>query len=382
MRTVAVNDSSSLADAVLAGRPFISQPGFDQAIPKSTLAGTLVDLDQAGTFPVPLPPMSTVPCLQIAVAEFHFIEARILEFEFKHEATTGTLFVKAAIDTHTIAVLEIMGRLLKEGAEFKPEAVSLKLDLTADRARADFVTSSLTAMLGLAEEVHLSIPEIALHVRLRFALSLLECSRMLLRRQTAHRLMVIERATGVEFLLPPYFSGDEITTMLLMYRAITERSFIWPLETYPLHILANEDYFHLITNLPQPTPLTFIREQVSETLLGKVIPFGKMTVTIADGIIENADALNREFARLDGHHVILMIRSLTGQARIELPEAPRLPQPPWDSTIQPLIDLESQLDARLAAGYHALAAATLEGLTEEEKAEVTAGIEMDEFFDE
>jgi hypothetical protein len=42
------------------------------------------------------------------------------------------------------------------------------------------------------------------------------------------------------------------------------------------------------------------------------------------------------------------------------------------------IDLESQLDAHLVERYHSLAAATLDDLTEEEKAAVTARPDLDE----
>jgi hypothetical protein len=61
-----------------------------------------------------------------------------------------------------------------------------------------------------------------------------------------------------------------------------------------------------------------------------------------------------------------------------LQNAPRLREPGWDPSIQALIDLEPQLDARLADRYNALAASTLDDLTEEEKRDVTARPELDE----
>jgi len=75
---------------------------------------------------------------------------------------------------------------------------------------------------------------------------------------------------------------------------------------------------------------------------------------------------------------VALIRSLTNQALFELPEAPRLPLNPWDSRIQSLIDLERELDSRLIERYHALAASTLAGLSEEERARVTRRVELDE----
>lgn len=85
-------------------------------------------------------------------------------------------------------------------------------------------------------------------------------------------------------------------------------------------------------------------------------------------------------ARNDGHEVKVVVRSLSGQGRYDFPDAPRLPDAAWDQRIQTLISLESLLDAKLVACYHALAAATLSNLTEEEKAEVTIRPELGEAF--
>lgn len=80
----------------------------------------------------------------------------------------------------------------------------------------------------------------------------------------------------------------------------------------------------------------------------------------------------------DGHEVEGQVRSLTGTALMETLEAPRLPADAWDPSEQALIALEPILSARLADQYNSLAASTLEGLSEEEKAELTARPEFDE----
>ena len=48
--------------------------------------------------------------------------------------------------------------------------------------------------------------------------------------------------------------------------------------------------------------------------------------------------------------------------------------------MQMLIDMEGQLDAALVERYNALAAASLAGLSENEKAEITARPEVGEAF--
>ncbi len=51
-----------------------------------------------------------------------------------------------------------------------------------------------------------------------------------------------------------------------------------------------------------------------------------------------------------------------------------------NSNVQKMVELEPRLDAALVERYHALAAATLAGLTEEEKKEVTARPELGDAF--
>lgn len=94
--------------------------------------------------------------------------------------------------------------------------------------------------------------------------------------------------------------------------------------------------------------------------------------------MEDRDHIIQEMLSNDGHSVEVKLRSLSGQIRYELPEAPRLPVAAWDQKIQMLIDLEDKLVDSLANRYHALAASTLVNLTDEEKAEITARPELDE----
>ena len=236
-------------------------------------------------------------------------------------------------------------------------------------------------MLGLANEVALRIPDINLDMKLRFEQSLLEISRKLQWRQLAYRLLVIEKATGLEFTLPMQISGNEMGTIAFIYHAIIERSFDWPDETFTLLLPANKEGLDVLSDLTQPISLTFFSPRpISKLLFGKEVLLGQEEVTIQSRRIENLNEVLQELACGDGHLVEVIIRLLDGQIHHNLPEAPRLPDNAWDSNIQSLIDLESQLDHRFAEGYHALAAATLEGLSEEEKAAVTARIDFEDEF--
>jgi len=61
-------------------------------------------------------------------------------------------------------------------------------------------------------------------------------------------------------------------------------------------------------------------------------------------------------------------------------DAPRLRKKIWNEDLQLLINMEGQLDAALVERYNTLAAASLSGLNEDEKAEITARPEIGEAF--
>lgn len=164
-----------------------------------------------------------------------------------------------------------------------------------------------------------------------------------------------------------------------LYHAIVERRCIWPLNgTVTIFIPALQENLEWLSLHQQPTRYQLPPTLTSRTLLGQEIPLGHETVIIEDGIVEDRDHIIQEMLSNDGHSVEVKLRSLSGQIRYELPEAPRLPVAAWDQKIQMLIDLEDKLVDSLANRYHALAASTLVNLTDEEKAEITARPELDE----
>jgi hypothetical protein len=233
-------------------------------------------------------------------------------------------------------------------------------------------------MLSLAEDVYLRIPELQLDLALKFDEPLLDISQMLRRRQIAYRIMVIEKATGYEFQLPLDISGEQVETIALIYHAIVERSFDWPIDSITVFFPASEEWLNRLTFVNQFDAFTLGPDPIARNLFGKQISLGEGNVTVLDKSIENFDKVQQKLTCNDGHTVPVVIRSLSGHGRYVLPEAPRLPVAPWDSMIKELINLEAQLDARLVERYHALAASTLEGLTEEEKTAITARPELDE----
>lgn len=315
--------------------------------------------------------------LQISTPDFG-ITLSFSITELHPEMESGEVTLRAAIDSESTFVLTLVGELFKEEDKFQIQQVSSNIETTTKLARSDFVLTSLKAALSLAERVYLRIPELQLDLSLKFDMSLLDISQMLRRRQIAYRIMVIEKATGYEFQLPLDILGEQVGDIALIYHAIVERSFDWQIDSITVFFPATEEWLNRLRFVNQFDSFTLGPDPINRTLFGKQISLGEGTVTVLDKYIEDFDKVQRELARNDGHTVPVVIRSLSGHGRYDLPEAPRLFNEPWDEKIQRLIDLEDQLDATLVARYHALAASTLEGLTEEEKAAITARPELDE----
>jgi len=328
----------------------------------------------AGILPFPPPQPVSEVSLQIVVPDFHLRLGFPLKYldlvDLTLDIQSGKVIFTTAVEEDVSLVFTLTGELIEGGAKFRSQEASLNIELAAERAQANFVASTLWAMFGLAGQVRVQMPEVELD--LNFALPLLEISQMLQRRQAAYRLMVIERATDRQFFLPEHFSGEDLSAITETYRAIVDRSYIGHDHIIPLSVAANQDGLAWLAEHDQPTRYQFGPEPVDKILFGQSIPLGHGMAVIEDGIILEIDRVRAELARGDGHLVEVPMRSLSGQVRYEFPEAPHLPDTPWPERIQALIDLESQLDTRHAEAYHALAAATLAGLTEEEKKEITA----------
>jgi hypothetical protein len=291
---------------------------------------------------------------------------------------SDTIIAEAHIDHNVRLLLTLTGLLDKSGVEFQIRQASIKIAPLEETAFAEFVATTLNALLTLTEEVHLDMPEVGLNLHLRFGLPLLEISKMLQARQTAYRLMVIEQATGNQLLLPSRFSVDEMERIIFTYQAIVERSFDWQFGTQVLFVSANREGLDEIMRIQQSASWTFTVDRETVLTLDKPIFLGNAKVTVNDAFIENFNEVITEIETFDNHPVRVVIGSTSNRARFDLPDAPHLTDISWDSKIQRLIDLESQLDAHLVSRYHALAAATLEGLTEEEKATITRRPELNE----
>jgi len=284
---------------------------------------------------------------------------------------------KFTVDESVDFILTLLGRPLDQGKSFEAGQFSLNYHISQPRPRAHFVASTLMAIFALAGGFQLKIPELEIDQKLNIVVPLLEISRLLKSRQMALRLMVIEKATGVEFLLPPGVPLADKASLEFVYHAIVDRSFVWHRGKVQATLSARSERLAEIPST-QPFLFPYVSDPFYATILGNSISLGRATITIEDAVIKNLDAVRRELETNDGHDVKFEIESLSGQERYEFPEAPHIPVTSWDSKIRDLIDLDPQLDSALFGIYNDLAAATLEGLSDEQKAAVTARPELDE----
>ena len=284
------------------------------------------------------------------------------------------------VDDNVYLDLTLIGQSVESENKFKSGQFSLFYKIEEPRPRAHFIANTLMAVIGLAGKLDLRISEPSVNTNLNFEQPLLELSKTLHRRQTAYRLMVIEKATGNQFLLPSAISEMEIGRIAFVYHAIVNRSFIWSGGSFDSTIPATEETASGFAQLVQPFRWSLPVESLTETVLGQAINLGRAIVTIEDAIIKNSDKVREQLEAMDGRQVTLEISSLSGQVKYEFTEISYSSNVFWEPKIQALINLEPYLDTAITEHYHALAAATLDGLTEEEKEEVTTFPDLDTAF--
>jgi len=125
---------------------------------------------------------------------------------FVYSGVAAQLTLRNEYANGTTGVLQIKGASLNfRAGDHKP--------------RTHFVADSLYALLGLAGQVRISIPNMNIDLGLNFKIRPSEISKFLELRQIEFGLMVIEKATGLQFAVPQHISGDEIKSIGVAYHA-------------------------------------------------------------------------------------------------------------------------------------------------------------------
>ncbi|HVF57712.1 MAG TPA: hypothetical protein VM934_16280 [Pyrinomonadaceae bacterium] len=290
------------------------------------------------------------------------------------------LIARFIVDDNVYLDLNLIGQNIEQENDFNVGQFTLSYRIEEQRPRAHFVADTLMAVIGLAGRFDLKISKPKVKTNLNIETPLLEISKMLHRRQTAYRLMVIETATGKQFLLPSAISEREIERIAFVYHAIVDGSFIWPGRNFYSSIHVTQEHAASFAQYIRSPVQSLPVEALSETVLGQPINLGRAVVTMDDAVVKNLDEVLEHLEGGDGREVTLEIHSLSGQDKYDFIEVPYSSSVLWEPKIQALINLEPHLDAAITERYHALAAATLSGLSEEEKKEVTTRPELGEAF--
>lgn len=294
------------------------------------------------------------------------------------EMKGGRVVVSAAIDTNATMVMTLFGESDREG--FHTRGISFAFESVKKTADSDFRLATFRAALSLAMQTRLVAPGLGLDLWFRLNEPLRDIGEMLKLRQTMYRLMVIERTTRRRFKVPSFIVGEDMEAISFLYHAITERSFGWPFDgVLTVFYAASKDLATRLEMYNQSPDFAYPCSQ-HKLLLGVEIPLGEGTITIINKHIEDLEQALEELRKDDGHPVAVRIRSRIGVAHYSVPDAPLLPAKVWTDDLQMLIDMEGQLDAALVERYNSLAAASLAGLNENEKAEITARSEIGEAF--
>ncbi len=344
-----------------------------------------VTLDQPVTDPIiqgsvplslPLPKLGSKLSLLInAPGVLYQLEAPIVD---SPTIDDGKITARFIVDDDVYLDLNLTGQSIEQENKFKSGQFSLLYKIEAQRPRAHFVANTLLAVIGLVGSFDLKIAEPEVSTILNFETPLLEISKMLKRRQMAYRLMVIEKAAGKQFFLPSAVSEREIERIAFVYHAIVDRSLVWPGGSLNISATATQENAFLFAQAVQSSSWPLPEQSISETVFGQPINLGRATVTIEDAVVTNADEVLRQLEAGDGREINIEVHSLTGRDRYEFIDNTYPSEVSWEPKIQALIDLEPYLNAAIVERYHALAAATLEGLTEEQKVAITARPELDE----
>ncbi|HEY6331142.1 MAG TPA: hypothetical protein VI756_17575, partial [Blastocatellia bacterium] len=211
--------------------------------------------------------------------------------------------------------------------------------------------------------------------------SLIDMSQALRWRDLAYKLMVIERAAGMRFRLPSSYSSEEVGKISFVYQAITRRSFEWPIFNVrpglPVPLQATPADQQRVRGISGLAHCILVLSPLTDTISGEHIELGGVRVRVRRPIFLDPRELLNELAVGDGHQVIGQLTSLEGSLKITPITVPRLPGAPWNDLEQKFIDAGPFLTKRLADEYSALAASTLAGLSDDEKAELTERPELD-----
>lgn len=268
---------------------------------------------------------------------------------------------------------------LQNERNFKPNSFEVIIDVGREVPISAFIIYTLETMLFLSSGIKIDFPHFNYWIKGSFQQPLNRVSETLQIRQLAYRLMGIEKALNINLPLPlRAIIPKERQNIAFCYYAIVDKRFDWPSYQATIPRIASKVSLAWLPESNIPNPFTFQPEFFVKDIFGILVNLGLMTATIEQAVIDNYYVANEKLSKLDGSVVDVKLRSLNGVSKMISVNVPELPAKAWDNETQQFIDLGEKFDSIFLERYFNLAAATLEGLTEEQKKSITERPTLDE----
>ncbi|MBS1790816.1 MAG: hypothetical protein JST85_24075 [Acidobacteria bacterium] len=246
-----------------------------------------------------------------------------------------------------------------------------ELKVVSSQPRAHFIANTLESLFLLDSNARLKIPGLQLEIGITFAESLTMIGQYLQRRQTVFQLMTIEKRLNQSFSIPHRISDLERKDIAFAYHAVTCGTFDWPFRQGEFPCWATPEIKRQLTTIDGIEPIEITIDRYECFVLDKRIVLDEALIKIENPFIANLEKVSHELQSLDGHEFLVSIGSLTGRATYEFSDISFLNSIDWDERTTELVNLEDKLDERFFELGNHLAAATLDDLTEQEKAAIT-----------
>ncbi len=270
------------------------------------------------------------------------------------------------------ATLEVVLTSDKPGIE-----ADVILENLVPTAHSTFMVTTLSLMLALAGEFELQLTPGDFSTQHRISTPLSQLGVISPLRKAAYELMVIEQAYGTSFpVTAPYnFASPALITFI--HHAITEKEFVWQFYEEAFCFQATKAAKSLMQDIHLPLTRQFVVNHFEVELQGRKLDLGRHCVRIENAIITNVEQIAKELEQLDGHDFPVFVRASNGAATYQFLQTPP-PTSSFDQLTQEFIDLGGQLMELFFEAVNELAAASLAGLTEEEKAALTEPFTLSE----
>ncbi len=332
----------------------------------------------AGTLNLPFPDASPSASVEFDFPEFDYsFTAPLIDLTFTPDSRQ--VVARAAIDESVTMVWRLSGEPAPEGGKMLLKDAAFDLEMEAGRPRAEFVADTVKALLWLTGPTRLRIPGVRFDGELNFEAPLKEASDLLGHRHAAYRLMLIGLAFNQEIPVPAELSDWDMQDISFALQAIVDRSFTWGFMRKRLPVRDEGEVRKMLESGEHPFHFQLELDDFCLKLPGRQLSAGRTTINIEEARILNASEVKRQLESSNGRGLPAFMLTVTGIAECSFHDAPRLPEMEWDERLAEFIDLKAPFDERICQAYNRLAASTLEGLTEEQIAAVTAPLEFEPF---